>query len=84
MATQWSDKDVHALIELALLRQKLVIDERVSVASEVRQRSDEFGLTVAGRRALRWVIGEAPEVEEQVPDEMAERRAERRKRLAGE
>lgn len=56
MATMWLDEDVHALTELAILRDEFLITGNHRIAAEVRQRSGEFGLTVAGRRALRWVI----------------------------
>jgi hypothetical protein len=57
MATQWQPGDVPALIELAKLRQAMMKGE-YKLASEVRQRSDKFGLTPRGRRDLRWIITE--------------------------
>ena len=53
MATQWSEGDVPALKELAMLRE-LLLDGKMSVAAEVRLRSDSFGLTPAGRQQRRW------------------------------
>jgi hypothetical protein len=57
MATQWTDEDVSALIELAILRERL-LDGKISVAAEVRLRTDLFGLTPAGRQQRRWMITE--------------------------
>ena len=57
MATQWVDGDVPALLELAVLRERL-LDGKISVASEVRLRSNEFGLSPAGRQSRRWMITE--------------------------
>lgn len=58
MATQWNQGDIPALIELAILRERLVVDGKVSVASEVRLRSEQFGLTPSGRQQRRWIITE--------------------------
>ena len=55
MATQWNEADVPALKELAILRDRL-LDGKVSLAAEVRLRSDLFGLTPAGRQQRRWMI----------------------------
>jgi hypothetical protein len=57
MATQWTEGDVPALKELAMLRE-LLLDGKMSVAAEVRLRSDSFGLTPAGRQQRRWMITE--------------------------
>jgi hypothetical protein len=57
MASQWNQGDVPALKELAMLRE-LLLDGKVSVAAEVRLRSDSFGLTPAGRQQRRWMITE--------------------------
>ena len=57
MATQWVDGDVPALLELAVLRERL-LDGKISVAPEVRLRSNEFGLSPAGRQSRRWMITE--------------------------
>jgi hypothetical protein len=57
VATQWTDEDIPALIELALLRERL-LDGKLSVAAEVRLRSDQFGLTPSGRQQRRWMITE--------------------------
>jgi hypothetical protein len=57
MATQWAEGDVPALKELAMLREQL-LDGKMSVAAEVRLRSDSFGLTPAGRQQRRWMITE--------------------------
>jgi hypothetical protein len=58
MATQWHDCDVHVLLELAVLREDFRADPKPSLASEIRQREDAFGLTPKGRQALRWRIAE--------------------------
>ena len=68
MATQWNEGDVPALIELAMLRQAFM-DGDMSVRSELRQRSDRFGLTPKGRRDLRWVITEADAERAGLPDQ---------------
>ncbi len=57
MASQWVDGDVPALLELAVLRQRL-LDGKISVAPEVRLRTNEFGLSPAGRQSRRWMITE--------------------------
>lgn len=57
MATQWTPGDVPALIELAILRERL-LDGKISIAGEVRLRSDQFGLTPEGRQKRRWMITE--------------------------
>lgn len=57
MATQWTEEDVPSLIELAILRERL-LDGKISVAAEVRLRTDLFGLTPAGRQQRRWMITE--------------------------
>lgn len=71
MATQWTDGDVPALVELAVLRERL-LDGKVSVASEVRLRSEEFGLTPKGRQDRRWRISSeerrAEEIASDVPN----------------
>lgn len=80
MATQWEPSDVHALIELALLRDAL-LRGKTSVAAEVRIREAEFGLTLAGRRALRWVLEDEIDKTPEAPrDELAAQR-ERRSRI---
>jgi hypothetical protein len=56
MATQWTEGDVPALIELAALRQHLLSNFQTSLAAEVRLRSDSFGLTPKGRQSLRWEL----------------------------
>jgi hypothetical protein len=82
MATLWAPSDIPALLELAVLREQLM-DGKASVAAEVRQRSDSFGLTPKGRQERRWRI--VAEVEQEaVPsssDELKAKRAERRIRL---
>ena len=57
MATQWNEGDVPALNELAMLRKRLM-DGQLSVASEVRLRSDQFCLTPAGRQGRRWMVSD--------------------------
>lgn len=57
MATQWSEADIPALKELAVLRERLM-DGKISVAAEVRLRTDLFGLTPAGRQSRRWVVSD--------------------------
>lgn len=55
MANEWLPSDVPALLELAVLRQWL-LGGKHSLGPEVRLRSDQFGLTPAGRQARRWMI----------------------------
>jgi len=57
MATQWTEDDIPYLAELGILRERL-LDGKTSVASEVRIRSNEFGLSPAGRQSRRWMITE--------------------------
>lgn len=76
-ATQWTEEDVPALIELAILRERL-LDGKVSVAAEVRLRSDLFGLTPAGRQARRWVITDEDKVRAGIADEVELQRNRRR------
>lgn len=83
MATMWQPGDVPALIELATLRERLM-DGKVTVAPEVRLRSDEFGLTPKGRQERRWLVVDEPlHLEEEPTDELVARRRERKQRLAG-
>jgi hypothetical protein len=83
MATQWSEADIPALIELAMLRERLVEDGKISVAGEVRLRSDQFGLTPEGRQKRRWVITDEDAVRAglETEDELAAKRDERRRRV---
>ena len=76
-STQWTEDDIPALVELALLRERL-LDGKISVAAEVRQRSDQFGLTPKGRQQLRWVITEEDAVRAGVADEVSLQRNRRR------
>ncbi len=55
MASQWDEGDVPALVELALLRQKMMGGD-FRLAAAVEKRSDKFGLTPKGRRDLRWIV----------------------------
>ena len=83
MATQWNEGDVPALKELAMLRERLM-DGKISVAAEVRLRSDLFGLTPAGRQARRWMISDE-DLERagiSLKDEVSDLREERAKRLS--
>lgn len=80
MAVMWHDTDVYSLIELAVLRDKL-LEGTHQVASEVRMREADYGLTLAGRKGLRWVIeGE----EEQVPEAPAKLPDVRRLKVVGD
>jgi hypothetical protein len=64
MATQWLDGDAHALAELAFLKDRFTADSRASMAGEIRLRSEQFGLTPAGRQKLRWRLADPPSVQE--------------------
>jgi hypothetical protein len=77
MATQWTEGDIPALLELAALRERL-LDGKISIAGEVRLRSDQFGLTPAGRQQRRWVITEEDAVRAGTADELAIQRNRRR------
>ena len=68
MASQWNEGDVPALVELAMLRQKMMAGE-FNLAGVVEKRSDKFGLTPKGRRDLRWVITDQDKERAGVPDE---------------
>jgi len=68
MASQWDEGDVPALVELALLRQKMMGGD-FRLAAAVEKRSDKFGLTPKGRRDLRWVITDQDKERAGVPDE---------------
>lgn len=81
-ALMWTKADFDALVGLAILWDKY-LDGKTSLASEIRLREAEFGLSPAGRQQRRWLI--VDEVEpEQAADQLAEqrRRTERRKELA--
>jgi hypothetical protein len=83
MATQWNEGDVPALKELAMLRERLM-DGQLSVASEVRLRSGQFGLTPAGRQHRRWMITDE-DLERagiSLDDQLTDLREQRAKRLA--
>lgn len=82
MATQWSKGDIPALIELAILRDRFMTGS-VSGANEVRLRSDQFGLTPEGRQKRRWLITDEDALRAglEPEDELAAKRAERRKRV---
>ncbi len=82
MATQWTAGDVPALTELAVLRERLVVDGKVSVAPEVRLRSDQFGLTPKGRQERRWIITDEDAVRAGIPDELEKRRSRARRMKA--
>lgn len=85
MATQWNEGDVPALNELAMLRERLM-DGQISVAPEVRLRSDQFGLTPAGRQGRRWTITDE-DLERagiSLDDQLTDLREQRAKRLAPE
>ena len=82
MATMWTEEDIPALLELAVLREQLMFG-KVSVAPEVRLRSGEFGLTPKGRQDRRWrIVTDTGEMVEPKDDEFEKRRTERRTRLA--
>jgi hypothetical protein len=54
------------------------MDGKVSVAPEVRLRSEEFGLTPKGRQDRRWIITEEDAIRAGQADEVAEQRNRRR------
>ena len=58
MATQWLVADVGSLAILAFIRQRLLEGGDTRLLSEVRQWSDDFGLSPKGRQMRRWVISE--------------------------
>jgi hypothetical protein len=55
-ALMWHSQDVPALEELAIIRDLLLAEAKQSVAREVAIRSNQFGLTPAGRQQRRWLI----------------------------
>ena len=83
MATQWNEGDVPALNELAMVRERLM-DGQISVAAEVRLRSDQFGLTPAGRQHRRWMITDEDldRAGISLDDQLTDLREQRAKRLA--
>ena len=83
MATQWNEGDVPALKELAMLRERF-LDGQISVAAEVRLRSDQFGLTPAGRQGRRWMVSveDLERAGMSIGDEVSDVREQRAKRLA--
>jgi hypothetical protein len=83
MATQWVEGDIPALQELAVLRERLM-DGKISIAAEVRLRSDLFGLTPSGRQSRRWIISDE-DLERAgiiLDDQLTYLREQRAKRLA--
>lgn len=81
VATMWTDQDIPGLLELAVLRDRLM-DGKVSVAAEVRQRSEAFGLTPKGRQDRRWrLVHNTAEEIPQADDELKQKRSERKSRL---
>lgn len=85
MATQWTDADVPALIELAILRNRFMVGS-LQFANEVRLRSDQFGLTPEGRQKRRWIITDEDALRAglEIEDELAQKRVERDKRVAAQ
>lgn len=79
MATQWLEADAYSLAILALARQALLEgDTRITVAAEVRQMTDDFGLTPKGRQLRRWIVTEEDAARAGYPtDEIAEVRKKR-------
>jgi hypothetical protein len=73
MASQWDEGDVPALVELALLRQKMMGGD-FRLAAAVEKRADKFGLTPKGRRDLRWIITDKDAERAGVPEEQPVRR----------
>lgn len=63
MATQWQAGDVHALQDLARLKQAFWATNDLRLAAELAKREDKFGLTPRGRRDLRWVVTEVDAVQ---------------------
>jgi len=83
MATQWLEGDVGALSILALARQRF-LDGDMRLAREVRQMTDDFGLTPKGRQMRRWVITEKDAERAGISlGDVADLRERRTKRLAG-
>jgi hypothetical protein len=59
MASQWHLSDAETLSILAFLRQRVFQgDTRVVIARELRQLTDDFGLTPKGRQQRRWIVTE--------------------------
>jgi hypothetical protein len=82
MATQWLEADAYSLAILAIARQALLAgDLRVTIAAEVRQMTDDFGLTPKGRQLRRWIV--TPEDAERAgyPTDIAELRRKRAQRV---
>jgi hypothetical protein len=56
----WGEGDLEALHELVVLHHDLATFEgtrgKASLASEVRQREHDLGLTAKGKQVLRWRV----------------------------
>jgi hypothetical protein len=66
-----------------MLRERLM-DGKISIASEVRLRSDLFGLAPSGRQSRRWIISDE-DLERagiSLDDQLTNLREQRAKRLA--
>lgn len=62
MATRWMvPYDVPALVRLAKLQERALVDDDRKVLSEIRQLEDRFGLSPRGRRLLGWELDDEPE-----------------------
>ncbi len=83
VARMWTPWDVPALHELAILRDRLLVDGKASLAVEVRLRSDSYGLTPKGRQQRRWLVVDDLGADQDL-DQIAEqrRKAKRRRALA--
>jgi hypothetical protein len=84
MATQWEEQDIDSLALLAVARQKLIKGD-TRLFKEVRDASNEFGLSPKGRQMRRWIITEkdAERAGMVLEDEVSNLREERAKRVAG-
>jgi hypothetical protein len=76
-ATQWSDSQFDELVALLALSDEFWQGNRTR-AAEMRLRMDGLGLTLKGKRDLRW---RAPDDDEAAPPARPKAGAARRKRL---
>lgn len=63
MASEYTQADVHQLVMLADLIDQYWRKPMVTLATEIRMRSQNFGLTPLDRRRLQWEIQRGEEAE---------------------
>ena len=56
MASEYLESDVPGLLMLAVLRDDFARDPKPSLAGEIRQQEQRFGLSPIDRRRLQWEV----------------------------